>query len=220
MQETLPNAQQGNGWGMTELTGSVSAANGMIFAAKPDSCGFLSPVMDVRTVDANGNVLPAGALGEFELRGPHVMLGYWNAKAETAAVLRDGWLATGDMGYIDEDDFIYLVDRKKDMVICAGENIFCGEVEKVISSDPRVEEVALFGVPDDRLGERTVAAVNFRLAQSANADELARLVANHLADYKVPREFVLGLGPFPRNGIGKVDKRRLRTAYLELQHSL
>ena len=213
IKEAVPNAQDGNGWGMTELSGSVSAAKGALFDAKPDSCGFLSPLMEVRTVDDHGNVLHPGEIGELQLRGPLVMLGYWGKEAETAAILKDGWLSTGDIGRIDEDGFLYLADRKKDIVISAGENIFCAEVERVITSDQRVAEVAMFGVPDARLGERAIAVINLRPGQTCSSDEMAGLIAGRLADYKVPSEFVFDLGPIPRNAIGKIDKARLRDAY-------
>jgi steroid-24-oyl-CoA synthetase len=142
------------------------------------------------------------------------MSGYWNAPEATAAAITDGWMHSGDIGRVDEDGFVYLVDRKKDMVICAGENIYCAEVERVLSSLESVAEVALFGVPDERLGERAIAAANVREGHSCTAEELIALARSRLADYKVPSEIVFDLGPLPRNAMGKIDKATVRNRYL------
>lgn len=210
----LPIAQQGNGWGMTELSGSGSAVSGALFRAKPTSCGPVSPVMDIRVVDESGTPLCIGEVGELCARGPMVMKGYWNAPEATAEAIQDGWLRTGDIGRLDEDGFVYLVDRKKDMVISGGENIYCAEVERVLSGDERLSEVALFGVADPRLGERAVAAVTVRDGCQCTADELLALVGEALAKYKVPSEIVFDLGPLPRNVLSKVDKAEVRARYL------
>jgi len=210
----LPNAQRGNGWGMTELSGTVSAANGALYAARPDSCGRRSPILDVRTVDGSGNPLPPGEIGELCVRGPMTMSGYWNAPEATAAAITDGWMHSGDIGRVDEDGFVFLVDRKKDMVICAGENIYCAEVERVLSDPESVTEVALFGVPDERLGERAIAAATVREGHACTAEELIALARSRLADYKVPSEIVFDLGPLPRNAMGKINKAAVRSRYL------
>jgi acyl-CoA synthetase (AMP-forming)/AMP-acid ligase II len=210
----LPGAQPGNGWGMTELAGSACAATGALLMARPQSCGPLFPVVDMCTVGEDGEALPPGSVGELCVRGPLVMTGYYNAPGATAEALRDGWLHSGDIGRIDEDGFVYLVDRKKDMVISAGENIYCAEVERVLSASEKLREVALFGVPDERLGERAVAAVTLREGETCEARELLDLTRRQLADYKVPSEILFDLGPLPRNVIGKIDKNALRDRYL------
>jgi long-chain acyl-CoA synthetase len=213
--EALPMASQAGGWGMTEVTGSASSATGPIFAARPASAGRLSPLMDLRVVDGAGRDVPAGEPGELWLRGSLVMQGYWNAPEATAAVFEDGWYKTGDIGYVDTEGFVFIVDRKKDMVICGGENIYCAEVERVLSADEAFAEVALFGVPDARLGERAIAAVTLREDHRRTEEAVKAFARASLADYKVPSEVVFELGPFPRNVTGKIDKAKLRAAYLE-----
>jgi acyl-CoA synthetase (AMP-forming)/AMP-acid ligase II len=211
----LPMASQSCGWGMTEVCGSVSAASGAVLDAKTGTCGLPSPLTDLRVVDATGHDVPPGTTGELWLRSALVMAGYWNAPEANAAAFEDGWYKTGDIGFVDEDGFIYLVDRKKDMVICGGENIYCAEVERVLSADEAFAEISIFGVPDERLGERAVAAVTLREGHQRSEEDVKALARVALADYKVPSSVVFDLGPFPRNATGKVNKSALRTAYLE-----
>jgi acyl-CoA synthetase (AMP-forming)/AMP-acid ligase II len=211
----LPKSGQGVGWGMTEVSGSVTSANGPAFAARPGSCGRASPLMDVIAVGPQGEPLAANEIGELWVRGALVMQGYWNAPEANAAAFENGWLKSGDIGYFDSDGFLYLVDRKKDMVISAGENIYCAEVERVLSAHQDILELAAFGVPDARRGERLIAAVvPFEGARLTEAEVQAFARAG-LADYKVPAEVVFDLGPLPRNALEKVDKARLRARYLE-----
>lgn len=205
------------GWGQTECSGPVTFGTSAVYAAFPGAAGITSTLADLRVVDNAGNVLPAHEIGELEVRGPMVMKGYWNDPEATEKAFRDGWLRTGDMGYFDEFGAVYIADRAKDMVISAGENIYCAEVERVLSMLDGQSEVALFGIPDDRLGERAVAAVvwhedsELRLAE----DEVLDHVRAYLADYKVPREVCFDLGPLPRNPLGKIDKARLIARYSE-----
>lgn len=213
----MPTASQSVGWGMTEVCGAASAAAGSLFAARPGSAGILSPLVDLRVVDDTGHDLPPGATGEFWLRSGLVMDGYWNAPEATTAAFEGEWYKTGDIGFVDADGFVFLVDRKKDMVICAGENIYCAEVERVLSADEAFEEVALFGVPDDRLGERAIAAVTLRKGYQRTEEQVKALAQAALADCKVPSAVAFDLGPFPRNSTGKVIKARLRATYLEHQ---
>jgi long-chain acyl-CoA synthetase len=211
----LPQAAQGVGWGATETTSSVCGCAGAVFAAKPDSCGPPLPIVDLRVVDDDGRDLARGGVGELWVSGASVMPGYWNAPEATAATFEGEWYKTGDLGFIDEDGFVHVVDRKKDMVISAGENIYCAEVERVLSSDPAFRESTLFGVPDRRLGERAIAAVTLREGCQRTEDEVKALVRAALADYKVPSEVAFDLGPLPRSVTGKVDKRALRARYLQ-----
>jgi feruloyl-CoA synthase len=141
------------------------------------------------------------------------MAGYWNQPEATAAALRDGWLRTGDVGYLDADRFITVVDRKKDVIICRGENIYCAELERVFQDYPGVLEVAAFGVADDRLGERALLAVVPQPGVSLDTTDMAAFGRRHLADYKIPSEFVFANTPFARNAVGKVDKAILRKGY-------
>jgi long-chain acyl-CoA synthetase len=205
-------------WGQTECTGAATTATGAMFAARPDTVGVAIDTIDLKVVDEHGDELPCGQVGELLMRGSTVMQGYWGDDAANAAAFRDGWLCTGDLGWIDEDGLIFIADRVKDMVISAGVNIYCAEVERVLSMMEHQHEVALFGVPDERLGERTIAAVVPRQGAEALIDEAAvkAHVRAHLADYKVPAEVRFDLGPLPRNDIGKVDKARLAQRYFEL----
>jgi len=211
----LPTATQSSGWGMTEVSGSVTAIAGAPYLLKPASCGDCSPIVELCVRDEEGRTLPEGATGELWVRGAVVMQGYFGAPEANAAAFDGPWLRTGDVGYIDPDGFVHLVDRKKDMVICAGENIYCAEVERVLSADPDFVEVCLFGVPDARLGERAIAAVSLREGATRSEAEVQALARASLADYKVPAAVVFDLGPFPRNATGKVNKAALRARYLE-----
>ena len=215
LQRALPMASQSGGWGSTEVSGTVASASGAIFAACPTACGLRSPLIDMRVVDEAGAELPSGATGEIWLRGALVMAGYWNKPEATEAAFNGEWFKSGDIGFIDPDGFIHLIDRKKDMVISGGENIYCAEVERVLSADEAFVEVALFGVPDERLGERAVAAVVLRDGFARSEDEIKGFARASLADYKVPSAVDFELGPFPRNVTGKVNKAKLRSAYLE-----
>ena len=214
---TVQGSGMAGGWGQTECSGPVTFGTAAIYAMFPGTVGMTSTLADIRVVDADGNVLQPGEIGELEARGPTVMKGYWNDPEATAAAFRDGWLRTGDMGQFDEWGMVYIADRAKDMVICAGENIYCAEVGRVLSMLDGQAEVALFGVPDDRTGERAVAAVVWREDAEARAgeDEVIAHVRGHLADYKAPSEVRFDLGPLPRNGLGKVDKARLVERYIE-----
>ena len=207
----FPTASQGVGWGMTELTGSVTGAAGPLFAARPGSCGPASPVMDLKIFNEDGIETAAGAPGEIWARGPLVMKEYWDRPDANASAFQDGWFKTGDVGFLDAHGFLIVVDRKKDMLICGGENIYCAEVEQVIATDPDVLEVALVGLPDERLGERPVAAVTPRPGGGLSEAGVKAAVRAHLAEYKTPRQVVFDLGPLRRNGLGKIDKAWLRS---------
>jgi acyl-CoA synthetase (AMP-forming)/AMP-acid ligase II len=211
----MPQAGQGVGWGSTETSGAVTVSGGPLLLAYPKSCGRVAPVSELRVVDEAGRDLAAGEVGELWVRSPMVMRDYWNAPEATAAVFEGDWFKTGDLGYVDEGGLVYVVDRLKDMVISAGENIYCAEVERVLSSDPALVEAAMFGVPDARLGERAVAAVTVAEGRQRSEAEIKAFVGAALADYKVPAEVVFDLGPLPRNATGKVDKAKLRARYLE-----
>jgi long-chain acyl-CoA synthetase len=175
--------------------------------------------LELRVVDDEGHDVPTGTAGELWLRGSLIMQGYWNAPEATAAAFEGDWYKTGDVGFVDSDGFVFIVDRKKDMVICGGENIYCAEVERVLSSDEAFLEVSLFGIPDDRLGERAIAAVTLREGQRRTEEAVKMFARASLADYKVPSEVVFDLGPFPRNATSKIDKAKLRAAYLERLHA-
>jgi acyl-CoA synthetase (AMP-forming)/AMP-acid ligase II len=209
-----PHAQIGTGYGMTECSGAIAQAVGADFMRRPAAAGRVLPLVDVRIEAPDGRTLQPGEAGEIVLRGAQVMHGYWNRPEETAAVLSpDGWLRTGDVGMVDEEGYVFIVDRKKDMVISGGENIYCAEVERALGEIAEVRECAAFGVPDERLGERLVAVV---VANSVTEAEIIDRVGRSLARYKVPTRVALSATTLPRNAVGKVDKVGLRKVWPQL----
>lgn len=209
-----PQAQIGTGYGMTECSGAIAQAVGPEFMARPSAAGRVLPMVDVRIEGPDGTILPPGEAGEIVVRGAQVMMGYWNRDEDTAAVLSaDGWLRTGDVGTVDADGYITIVDRKKDMVISGGENIYCAEVERVLGEMPGLTECAAFGLPDERLGERLVAVV---VAPDLAEQDVIEGVANRLARYKAPTRVAFSQTTLPRNALGKVDKIALRKLWPDL----
>lgn len=212
----FPNAVPGTGFGLTESTGAVALAVGEEFLAHPHAAGRVLPTTEVRILGPDDRLLPPGVPGEICLRGITNMLGYDGEPEETARTIdAEGFLRSGDIGYVDADGFICIVDRKKDMVISGGENIYCAEVERVLLANPEVLEAAAFGVPDARLGERLVAVVVPRdgAGERLTPAAMQALVGEHLAAYKVPGEVILQAVALPRNQLDKVDKRVLRERY-------
>lgn len=211
VRQICPNAAMGTGYGMTECSGSIAQAVGDDFTRRPSSAGRVLPLVDVRIMDSDGVEVAPGQAGDICVRGAQVMAGYWNRPDDTAAVLSpDGWLNTGDIGMIDEEGYIYIIDRKKDMVISGGENIYCAEVERAMGELPGIAECATFGVPDDRLGEVLVAVVR---ATGWDAAALIHQVGEKLARYKAPARVAFVDEPLPRNAVDKVDKVKLRALW-------
>lgn len=209
--EAFPGALLGTGFGLTETAGPIAMSIGEEFLARPQSAGRVLALASVRTHGSDGAPLPAGAVGELCVRGPMVMKGYFGRPEETRAALdAEGWFRTGDIGFVDADGFIHIVDRKKDMVISGGENIYCAEVERIMSLLPAVRECAAFGLPDERLGERLVAII---VAEGLTDDVLRAHVARELAAYKAPTEVRFSSEPLPRTATGKIDKIALRRAW-------
>ncbi len=206
----FPNAAPGGGFGMTETNGAIASGTGAEYLANPKAGGRILPGTEARIVDEHGNTLPFGEIGEIWVRSPLNMAGYWNQPEANAAVFSDGWLKTGDVGYLDEDRFITIVDRKKDVIICGGENVYCAELERVFQQFPGVLEVAAFGLPDDRLGERAVLAVVAQPDVRLVADEMLAFGRTRLAAYKIPSEIMFTETPFVRSAVGKIDKVVLR----------
>ena len=179
------------------------------------SAGRVLSLVDMRIEDDDGNELPAGTPGEIVVRGPVVMQGYWQNKEATDKVLSsDGWLKTGDVGYVDEEGYIFIVDRKKDMVISGGENIYCAEVERAIGEMDGISECATFGIPDERLGELLVAIV--RQDGDLTESDIISAVGEKLARYKAPATVIFSNEALPRNSVGKVDKKQLRADWPRL----
>jgi len=211
--QALPGAAAANGYGITETSSVLSLNTGADYLERPDSAGLPLPVCDLRVVDEQGNEAPPGALGELHVRGPNVVKGYWNAPSATAEAFDAGWFKTGDLVLLDADGFLTVADRAKDVVIRAGENITCAEVEAVLFAHPDVEEAAVIGVPHPVLGEEVGAVVRPRPGQTPTAETLRAAVADRLAAFKVPAHVWIDPEPFPRNAAGKVLKRELRSRW-------
>lgn len=208
-------------YGITETAGFVTslAPSDHVFDGSEQqlrrtaSAGQATPFIDVRVVDDKGNDLPAGEVGEIVCGGPKIMTGYWRKPEATAAALRKGWYHTGDMGAFDEHRFLTLVDRKKDMIISGGENVYSIEVESVISMHPGVAEVAVIGVPDARWGEAVAAIVVARPGKAPSADDLIGFCRGKIAGYKIPKSIEFRTDPLPKTGPGKIAKRVLRDPF-------
>ena len=203
------------GYGMTETNAYGPQNIGDDYVRKPTSAGRTVPIMRVRIADELGNERPRGEVGEIQFRGANLIRGYWNKPEATAETFVDGWLHTGDIGRMDDEGFVYVEDRAKDMVIRGGENIYCAEVEAVVYEHPAVYEAAVFGIPHERLGEELVAAVVVRPGEVLDAADLQRHVGERLASFKVPSRIVVVDGQLPRGATGKILKRTLRDTLVE-----
>ena len=203
-------ARPGIGYGMTETNAYGPGNAGEDYLRKPTSCGRLVPVVEVRVTDAAGHPLAPGQVGEIWFRGPHLIRGYWNRPEATAETIVDGWLRTGDIGRIDDEGFVYVQDRAKDMVLRGGENVYCAEVEAAIYEHPDVHEAAVFGVPHERLGEEVACAVVPKRGRRIAPQELQAFLREHLAPFKIPSRLVVYEEALPRNPAGKILKRALR----------
>jgi len=206
--QAMPNT----GWGMTETNAIGAGIGGEDYLTHPASSGRCSLVLDLKVVDELGGTLPAGQRGELLVRGTSVFSGYWMRPELNASVFDGGWFRTGDVAVIDADGFVYIVDRIKDLIIRGGENIGCGQVEAALLMHPDVHEAAVYGVPDDRLGEEVGATVHGSSALDIAA--LREFLAAHLARFEVPRHIVLSPTPLPRTPSGKILKRQIKDAAL------
>ncbi|MGC9154684.1 MAG: class I adenylate-forming enzyme family protein [Ferrimicrobium sp.] len=202
----------GNGYGLTETAGLVTFNNGTSYQERPSSAGPPVPVTDIKVVDSLGDELDDGQAGELLVRGPTVFGEYWGKAAETQAVFEGDWFRTGDIATIDSDGYLTIVDRLKDLIIRGGENVATVEVENAIFEYPEVEDVAVFGYPDEILGER-VAAVVVTRASSFDPDALRAFLSTRLAAFQVPDIIEVRQRALPRNAAGKLLKRSLREEY-------
>jgi long-chain acyl-CoA synthetase len=205
-----PKLRLGHGYGMTEAHGGVTMNAGRDLAAKPGSVGVPNPMIDLRIVDECGAEVSDGESGEIVLRGVAVTPGYWDDPTSTGLAIRDGWLYTGDAGYVDSDGALYLVDRIKDIIIRGGENISSVEVAEVLTRHDAVADAAVFATPDDELGERVAAAVELVAGAATSEAELREFALGHLARFKVPDRIWILDQPLPRNALGKVLKAEVR----------
>ena len=200
----------GIGYGMTETTAYGPQNAGDDYIAKPTSAGRVVPIMELRVTGANDEPLPPGGIGEIWFKGPNLIRGYWNKAEATAETIVDGWLRSGDIGYLDEEGFIFVQDRAKDMVLRAGENIYCAEIEAALYEHASVYEAAVFGLPHPRLGEDVAVAIYVKPGMSLDADSVREHVGTRLAAFKVPSHVELVDAPLPRNAAGKILKRQIR----------
>ncbi len=206
----FPGRTPSNGYGLTETSSVTTMNSGSDYLLKPESVGVPVPVCDVKVVDADGEALGGGDVGELWIKGPNVVKGYFNKPEATEASFTDGWLHSGDVARLDDEGFVFIVDRAKDMVIRGGENVYCVEVEAALFEHPAVSDAAVIGIPHTVLGEEVGAVVQLAPGKSASEDELKRHVAERLAAFKVPVRIWFRDEPLPRNPAGKILKRDLR----------
>ena len=210
IEEMFPGRPPSNGYGLTETSSLSTMNSGMDYQRKPDSVGVPVAVVEIKVVDELGNDLPQGEVGELWIKGPNVVKGYWGKPEATAATFTDGWLHTGDVARIDEEGFVFIVDRAKDMIIRGGENVYCAEIESALFEHDAVLDAAVVGIPHQVLGEEVGAIVQLKPGATATVDELQRHVRDRLAAFKVPVQIWFREEDLPRNPAGKVLKRDLR----------
>lgn len=205
-----PNSTPSQGWGMTETSATATSNVGEDYARKPASCGVPSATGEAKIVGPDNKEVPRGEVGELWYKGPIVVRGYWNKPEATAETFIDGWVKTGDLAKIDDEGFIYIVDRAKDMLIRGGENIYCVEVENALYDHAAIMDAAVVGRPHKVLGEEPLAVVHLKPGANATSDELRHHVAQKLAAFKVPVEVIFWPETLPRNANGKIVKTELK----------
>ncbi|MBL4820342.1 MAG: acyl--CoA ligase [Gammaproteobacteria bacterium] len=201
----------GLGYGLTETSAIGAIITGKFYQANPRSTGRpVPPVTQIKIVDEHGNTLGTEQVGDICIKGPCVMKGYWNNPEDTRAVLKDGWFHSGDIGMLDDLNFLTILDRAKDIVIRGGENIGCAEVEYAIAEHSAVSEVSVYGIPDNRLGEIPCASVMLKPEKKLESDELKIFLKNKLAQFKIPEHIFFQYEQLPRIASGKIAKKQLR----------
>ena len=219
--KALPNVQFTQAYGMTELAPIATILHWKEHIGdgrakgRHRAAGRVTLGCEIRIVDADDKVVPYGTVGEIAVRGANVMMGYWERPEETAKAVIDGWMHTGDGGYMDEDGFVYVVDRVKDMIISGGENVYSAEVENALAQHPAVAQCAVIGIPSERWGEQVHAIVVTKNGATASPDELMEFCKTLIASYKCPRSVDVTGTPLPLSGAGKVLKRELRKPFWE-----
>ena len=214
IESKIERVSRSAGYAMTETMAVGTVQVGEIFDLKPEASGIKSPLAEFRFVDTAGQVLPPGEVGEIQIRCITVCAGYWN-RPEASAEIRDGdWLKTGDLGRFDSDGFLHITGRIKEIVIRGGENIFPGEIEQCAYAMPEIQEVVVFGVPDEQMGEELVMVAYPLASASLTVEQLRERLQDKLAGFKVPRHIELSDQPLPQNASGKLFKRKIREAYL------
>ncbi len=210
VRELLPNVELIQVYGLSETGFLTGLQNDEHTEERLTSCGRTCPGIEVLVVDESGKEVEQGQPGELVVRGANVMRGYWNNPSETEKSFRDGMFRTGDIGYQDADGFFFIMDRKKDMIVSGGENVYSAEVEAVIYQHPSVLEAAVFGIPDPQWGELVMAIVTLKPGTTLTAEELSTFCKKSLAHYKVPRRIEFSESELPKSGSGKILKRVLR----------
>ena len=203
------------GFSLTEVSAAGTILSGHEATRKIGSAGLPIIHGSIGIVDDDGLPVPVGIVGEITVGGPQIMIGYWNKPEASAAALANGVLHTGDLGYLDEEGYLFVVDRKKDMLISGGLNVYPAEIERVLVNVPGIVEVAVIGVPDERWGE-TPAVIAWTNGAALDAASILDACAATLADYKLPRYLVSAPEPLPRNMSGKILKRELKLRYVDL----
>jgi len=217
--ENFQRGRPGLGYGMTETNAYGPQNAGDAFINNPKSTGRPVPIMDVKVTDLEGNDLAVGETGEIWFRSPSLIRGYCNRPEATAETIVDGWLRSGDIGHVDDEGFVYVSDRAKDMILRGGENIYCAEVEATIYEHPAVYEAAVYGIPNERLGEELACHVMVKQGETLDAGDLQKFVGERLAKFKVPSVITIVNESLPRNASGKILKRDLRDALIANSHS-
>jgi acyl-CoA synthetase (AMP-forming)/AMP-acid ligase II len=207
-------AAPGNGYGLTETTSAVIANGGADYLAQPDSVGRPVITADARVVDDDGHDVTEGGIGEIWIRGPNVIPGYWRNPEATEAAFGGGWFRTGDLGYRDAAGLYYVVDRKKDVIIRGGENVYCAEVEAALLEHPRVRDAAVVGLPHADYGEEVAAVIQIAATDFDGAEaDILQSLGGRLARFKIPTAIRLVEDDLPRTATGKVLKRELRDRF-------
>jgi long-chain acyl-CoA synthetase len=213
IKQRFPNAQPGQGWGMTETSATATSNGSEDYILRPSSCGPVSATGEAKIMGESDRELPRGEVGELWYRGPTVVRCYWGKPEATAETFVDGWVKTGDLARIDDEGFVYIVDRAKDMLIRGGENIYCVEVENALYDHPAIMDAAVVGIPHQTLGEEPGAVVHLKPGAQASEVELRHHVAQKLAAFKVPVKIVFWPETLPRNANGKIIKRDLKDVF-------
>ncbi len=213
MDEKVPKGYPGTGWGMTESNANGTAFTGKPFQNNPGSAGFQQLTVEISVRDDDGRELPQGEAGVLWIKSPSLVKEYWNRPEANAKDFHEGWFNSGDIGYFDENGYLFLSDRAKDMVIRGGENIYPAEIEGVLFDHPDIEEAAAFGLPDEKLGEQLAVAVVPRAGAALDEHAVREHAAAHLARFKVPHYVYIRAEPLPRNASGKVLKKDLKAGY-------
>lgn len=209
----LPDSFPGTGYGLTETNASGFSSTGLSYTHKPNSVGTITPIVEIKLCDEDGNEVANGEQGEIRLKSPTLVQGYWNKPEASAESFQDNWLITGDIGYLDDEGYLFITDRVKDMIIRGGENIYSAEIEACILTHDSINEVAAIGLPDDKLGEELAVVIVCKAGKNVDAQAIQAHTAEQLAGFKVPSYVFFSSEPLPRNPAGKVLKKELKQRY-------